>query len=60
MNVYKVTVCRFGNVVVKADSENEAKDLVQNFLPEQINWNDQNDKMPLFLVAYAELEREGA
>lgn len=60
MNVYKVMVFRFGNAMVEANSEEEAKELVQNFLPEQIHWNDQNDKMPLFLVAYAELEREGA
>ena len=59
MSVYKVTVCRFGNAFVEAGSENEAKELVQKFLPEQIHWNDQNDKMPLFLVAYAEIERRG-
>lgn len=60
MNVYKVTVCRFGNAIVEADTEDEAKEQVQKFLPYQIHWNDQNDKMPLFLVAYAEIVREGA
>lgn len=59
MSVYKVTVCRFGNAMVEADSEDEAKDLVERFLPEQIHWNDQNDKMPLFIVAYAEIEEKG-
>lgn len=41
---------------MQADSEEEAKDLVSKFLPEQIHWTDQTDKMPLFIVTYAEIK----
>lgn len=55
MNTYKVTVCRFGNKIVKADSEEEARMLVNNLSPEQIYWTDPTDKMPLFVITYVEL-----
>lgn len=58
MNRYKVTVCRFGYAITEAESEERAKNQVSSYSPEQIHWNDQNDKMPLFIVAYAEREMD--
>lgn len=57
MNTYKVTVCRFGSITVEAESEEEAKTMVSKFMPEQIHWAGPTDKMPLFIITYAELEQ---
>ncbi len=55
MKQYQVTVCRFGTVLVKADSEEAAKKAAANLSPEKIKWfGEQDDNQP-FLVTYAEV-----
>ncbi|MFT4105533.1 MAG: hypothetical protein QM657_07230 [Lacrimispora sp.] len=54
METYKVTVCRFGHVMITADSEEDAKQKVSNFLPEQIQWLQPEMREPPFLILYAE------
>lgn len=56
MKEYQVTVCRFGTVKVKAESEEEAKEAAAKLPPEQICWFGDRDEKPPFLVTYAELE----
>jgi len=55
MRDYKVTVCRIGHAIVKADSEEEAKMLVSGLLPEQVQWLLPEPQDPPFLVTYVEL-----
>ena len=52
---YQVTVCRFGTVLVEADSEEAAKETAAKLSPEMIQWfGEQDDNQP-FLVTYAEV-----
>ena len=51
---YQVTVCRFGTVVVKAESEEDAKAAAAKRRPEEIQWCGEKDHKPPFLVTYAE------
>lgn len=51
---YQVTVCRFGTVVVEAESEDEAKKMAAKRRPEEIQWFGERDDKPPFLVTYAE------
>lgn len=55
MKQYQVTVCRFGTVLVEADSEEAAKETATKLSPEMIQWfGEQDDNQP-FLVTYAEV-----
>jgi len=58
MRDYKVTICRVGHAIVKADSEEEAKTLASGLLPEQIQWLLPEPQAPPFLVTYVELVEE--
>ena len=51
---YQVTVCRFGTVVVEAESEEDAKTAAAKRRPEEIQWFGEKDHKPSFLVTYAE------
>ena len=55
MKQYQVTECRFGTVLVEADSEEAAKETATKLSPEMIQWfGEQDDNQP-FLVTYAEV-----
>ena len=55
MKQYQVTVCRFGTVLVEADSEEAAKETATKLSPEMSQWfGEQDDNQP-FLVTYAEV-----
>ncbi|GLC80943.1 hypothetical protein [Lacrimispora brassicae] len=54
MKAYKVTVCRFGHVIITADSEEDAKQKVSKFAPEQVQWLQTVKQEPSFLILYAE------
>ncbi len=56
MKEYQVTVCRFGTVKVKAESEEEAKAAAAKLPPENISWFGDHDENQPFLVTYAELD----
>ncbi|PJJ30143.1 hypothetical protein [Lacrimispora celerecrescens] len=54
METYKVAVCRFGHVMIMADSEEEAKQKVSKFSTEQVQWLQPVKREPPFLILYAE------
>ena len=54
MESYKITVCRFGHVMVMADSEEDAKRKGYKLSLEQIQWIKTGEKEPLFLIIYIE------
>ena len=51
---YQVTVCRFGAVLVEADSEREAKEKAAALSPSDLQWYGDGDGRQPFLVTYAE------
>lgn len=55
MKWYQVTVCRFGTVLVEADSEAAAKETAAKLSPEVIQWFGEQDNYRPFLVTYAEV-----
>lgn len=57
MKAFKVTVCRFGHVIVRAESEAEAKEMVSGYAVEQIHWMGKEEQMSPFLVTYAEMQK---
>lgn len=58
MAVYKVTVCRLGYALVKADSDEEAKQLAGRLTEEEFCWYGPSNQGESLLVAYAELQDE--
>ena len=54
MKQYQVTVCRFGAVLVEADSEREAKEKAAALSPSDLQWYGDGDGRQPFLVTYAE------
>lgn len=56
MKEYQVTVCRFGTVKVRAESEEGAKAAADKLPAEKISWFEECDGNKPFLVTYAELK----
>lgn len=58
MERYKVTVCRFGHVMVEAESEEAARKHADELMPEQICWKEKSGQTSPFIVVYAEPDGE--